>query len=354
MKRKLLIVDKHQFGYLVDTYKWAISLVDKYDITLICMDMQLERYVIDGVRIKYLPSITNRYLRGFIFILFSAWEILNFKGSVIVSYFEFCSIFKRLFPCRKILLDIRTLSVSSSSSVREKQNQAIREACLRYKTISFISEGIRDTLKLPPFLDTYVVPLGADCISDVRKEYESLRLLYVGTLSGRDIDKTILGLHDFLQLYPDRFVTYDIVGDGFNGELFQLKELVERLGLPNTVRLHGYMPHSKLRPLFDQCNVGIAFVPIREYYEHQPSTKIFEYSFSGLYTIATKTKANQELINEDNGMLISDTSSDFRNALVKISSVAFTASEEKIRGSLSEYSWDALVKRKLLPIIERL
>lgn len=354
MKKKLLVIDKHQFGYLVDTYKWVASLANEYDITLVCMDMQAEKYYVDGVKIKYLPIIHNRYIRGILFILFAVWELVNFEGAIIVSYFERCSILKKIFPRKKMLLDVRTLSISSSLAVREKQNKQIRNACLRYKVVSFVSRGIRDALELPLSLDTYIIPLGADCISNTTKEYDPMRLLYIGTLSGRDVHKTILGLYEFIQRYPERTITYDIIGDGFNGELLQLKELVDKMGLHNVITLHGYVPHFKLKPFFDKCNIGVAFVPMRECYEHQPSTKIFEYAFSGLYTIATSTKANQELIDENNGMLITDVQSDFTDALIEISKRTRIISEEVIRQSLIEYSWDTLIKTNLLPIIKNI
>lgn len=39
-----------------------------------------------------------------------------------------------------------------------------------------------------------------------------------------------------------------------------------------------------------------------EYYDSQPPTKTFEYALSGLYVLATKTRENEKVITNDNGV----------------------------------------------------
>ena len=74
--------------------------------------------------------------------------------------------------------------------------------------------------------------------------------------------------------------------------------------LENVCTTHGRIDYYKLKPFFDKCNVGVSYIPIRDYYQYQPPTKTFEYGLSGLVTIATETKSNQEVINNCNGILI--------------------------------------------------
>lgn len=37
-KEKILIIDKHQFGYLTDSYKWSEYLCRKYKVNVVCFD----------------------------------------------------------------------------------------------------------------------------------------------------------------------------------------------------------------------------------------------------------------------------------------------------------------------------
>ena len=53
MKQKLLIIDKCQFGYLTDSYKWCEYLRDEYDITMLCIDSGHKKFEMDGVKIQY-------------------------------------------------------------------------------------------------------------------------------------------------------------------------------------------------------------------------------------------------------------------------------------------------------------
>ena len=80
-----------------------------------------------------------------------------------------------------------------------------------------------------------------------------------------------------------------------------------------------------------------------DYYENQPPTKTFEYAFSGMFTIATRTQANQEIITPQNGLLIGDNSDDFAQSLDVIWKNRDDINSIIIRKSVENYSWENIV-----------
>ena len=178
-------------------------------------------------------------------------------------------------------------------------------------------------------------------------------MLYVGTLSGRDIDKTVKGLAIFKEAHPDVAIHYDIVGDGYNNELSKLKELTKELNITDCVTLHGFKPHTEIKEFLDKCNIGVSFVPITECYNHQPPTKTYEYILSGLYTIATGTYCNKEIITPENGIIINDNEEDFANALNYITQNNKQFNSSIIRETLTESTWKNIVKNYLQPCLNK-
>src|SRR5690554_8211887 len=92
------------------------------------------------------------------------------------------------------------------------------------------------------------------------KSCDNLRLLYVGTLNGRNIDQTIKGLATYIEKHQDVDIIYDIIGDG--NELKMLKELVNDITLTSEVKPHGRIPHFNLQPFVDDAKIGICASPM--------------------------------------------------------------------------------------------
>ena len=255
---RLLIISRQQFGYLVDIYKWCEHISDDYQVDVVTFDGK-EKIILDkpNIKVHYVSYKGNKTLRGIRYILVSLWYMLFFKGNIIVEYFSGCDIFKKLLPWKKMILDIRTLSIKKDEVLRTKDNNAIKKCCQAYDFTTIISEGTRDAISLDK-QKSAIVPLGSDVISTTEKTFDTLRLLYVGTLSGRDIDKTVKGLAIFKEAHPDVAIHYDIVGDGYNNELSKLKELTKELNITDCVTLHGFKPHTEIKVFLDKCNIGVS------------------------------------------------------------------------------------------------
>ena len=351
MMEKLLIINKEPFGYHVDTYKYCQYLKNLYNITYICIEPSSKIESFENIKVKYIPNKYPRIIKGILFLLVCLWTILFFRGKIfVVCSPDFAGKLKKILFWKKMILDIRTLSVDKNENIREKQDLEIKKICDLYEHVSIISEGLREKLDLDKS-KSGILPLGADIISNTCKKFDKKKLLYVGTLYGRDIEKTVYGFALFNQKYPDNNFSYDIIGSGFSNEQEEIQSIINENNLQEKIKLHGFIPNNKLDYFFDNCNIGVAFVPQTSYYEYQPSTKIYEYVLSGLFCIATSTCSNKELINDNNGILIQDSPESFAEVLEGIYLKKNAIDSKIIRNTLIDCTWEKIVNDKLIPIL---
>ena len=349
MKKNLLIIDKHRFGTLTDSYKWCEYLRFSYNITIVTPGGEDNMLRMDGVNLICVPRST-RIVFGIRYMLRCLKEALLARGPVLVVYFKGCDWIKRLVPWKKMILDIRTLSVDANERIRKNDNASIINACRRYDYVTYISKGVFHQLGIEDKKSS-ILPLGADVICSEEKDYSELRILYVGTLTGRHIDQTIEGIDLFIRQHQDIPIRYDIVGDGWNDEVAELHSLVVRKGLEHIITLYGRVPYDQLSDFFSRCNVGLSYIPQTPYFEHQPPTKTFEYVLSGLVCIATSTFANKEIVNINNGVLIDDNPKSFAQGLEYIWDNRTRYQTSKIAITVTDYSWESIVKRYLCPVL---
>ena len=348
--KKILIISKEQFGYHTDIYKWCEFLKDSYEIHVITFNSKKKKIQLEGVKVHYVPSFGSRTIRGAFYIFYCISKLIFFHGIIIICYFKEAWILKKIFPSKKMVLDIRTLDISKEKAKREHEDNIIKKTAKLFDYVTVISDGIRQKINLSNNKSS-ILPLGGDLVLQKPKSFDVLKLLYVGTFNNRDIDKTIKGIAILKKNRPEIEITYDIIGDGYNGELNKYKELVTNLGLDNNIHLHGYIAHHELKVFLDKCNIGVSFIPMTDYFEYQPATKSFEYILSGLFTIATSTYCNKEIITEANGILIQDTPEDFAKGLIKIYEMRNNIKYELIQNSLLRFQWNTIINDIMKPIL---
>lgn len=305
MKTKLLIIDRGQLGILTDTLKYCEYLHCHFNITYICFDEHRKKIEIPQVKIIYVSSSGGKLFKNVRFLITCILYCLFYKGKIFTVYFPKCHWLKKILPFKKMHIDIRTLSVHKSLEQQQIENKSIEHAVNVFDSASFISKGIKQKLHLKTNLPTFILPLGADIISHTDKDFNCLKLLYMGTLSNRHIIDTVKGVKMFKDKYPEIPLIYSIIGDG--EELYEIKNYIHMQKLESTIHTYGRLPYSELKPFLDTHNIGISYIPQLECYEYQPPTKTFEYALSGLYTIATNTYENRQVIHSNNGILINDT-----------------------------------------------
>lgn len=349
-RNRIIIVSPRQFGYQTDYLKYCEYLKNSNEVVFFTLDQGEKKISSNGVCVKY-SKISSRFklLGEICFILKVVLYIMTHRGEVMIAYGSHCSIYKRLLPWRKMVVNFRTVSVAYDPEQRKKENERFRKESLLFDRIIMISEEGASQIGFDKS-KLAVVSLGADIISSTHKDFEPLRLLYVGTLYNRDIIKTIDGFYKFLSQMAVENIHYDIVGDGEEREL--LRNRIEELNIQQYVTLHGKKPYDELKYYFDKCNIGVSFIPITDWYEYQPPTKTFEYCLSGLFCIATATAANSRVINETNGILIQDTSDAFADALTEIYKNHSHINSNQIRLSMMQYTWPMIVNDQLIPALQ--
>jgi glycosyltransferase involved in cell wall biosynthesis len=350
--KRLLIINPVQFGYHLDTYyycKWAHT---SFQITYQGFDTGRPKLEVEGVAVRYVSwrgSRVRRYrrfLRSCLAVCGDGYDV------VFVKYFPGCSLLRRLHPRQRFVLDIRTGSIARNPLRRWWQDLFLRAESLWFRHVTVISASLARKLGLAR---VHILPLGADPIETSPKDFAALRLLYVGTLQDRRIEDTVRAFHRLYRTGDGRVVmTYDVVGDGPNGERDRLHAWVKDHGLDQVVSLPGFVHHRDLAQYYEKCNVGVSYIPINRIYDCQPPTKTFEYLLAGMPVIATKTSENAAVITEHNGLLIEDTPEAFYQAVRKLMGFRHVYSSDRIRAHALKYSWETIVHDNLVPYIHSL
>lgn len=352
-KRRLLLVNGNQFGYSAGHYHYCKYLRDSFELHYLCFDRGRKRLSLEGVKVWYVSFDGARATRILRFVLTSIRISYHLRPDILfVVYFRLSFLLALLCPSKTKIMDIRTGSLSHGRLGRSLDNTILRFQSLMFNARVVLSEGLRESLNLRN-KNTVVLPLGAEIYYAGQHQFESLKLLYVGTLDGRKICDTIEGLALYLQRNGNSIhqLSYTIVGFGSPNEERKLKDTVRRYGLEEVVSFEGRKSYDELQPYFATHNVGVAYVPITKWYQHQPMTKIFEYGLSGMFTLATSTSENARVINEVNGTLCEDNPRSFARALGYIWDRREEFDSSGIRASLADFSWRHLVEYTLEPFL---
>lgn len=352
MKNKLLIVAPYQFGELSDCYYWAkYATLEGWNVTYLGYryhQREIKERSYPGVRVVGVFHSKNRLIHGLKFLGNIIKEIIvHNHRNVIVCRFPKCELLPKIFHSRNIVLDVRTLSVAPNESEREAADNQLRRIMKSFKTISVISKGVGEKLGggCP------ILPLGAEPLSMLAKSFNSLRLFYIGTFNNRNLSQFIEGLALYQKQTGDTTVTFDVVGGGSDAEVQKIKDTIVETGVKG-VELHGYLTHEEAQPYFDKCNIGVCYVPVTDYYQHQPPTKLYEYLLSGMACVSTNTISNLEVMNEDNGVVTCDNPQSVCAGLMAISSLINNYQSDRIGLASQQYHWRTIVKESLLPIFE--
>jgi glycosyltransferase involved in cell wall biosynthesis len=349
---RLLILNPKQFGYHLDTYYYCKWAQHRFQITYHGFDAGQPRLDPNGVEVHYVPrrgNLVTRYLR---FLRSCLAECGGNYDVIFVKYFAGCSLLRLRHPRARFVLDIRTGSIAENPLPRWVQDVLLRAESLWFRHVTVISASLARKLGLA---QGHILPLGADPIATSPKDFSALHFLYVGTFSGRRIEDTVRAFHRFYR-QAGRAVemTYDVIGDGPNGERDRLRAWVKDHGLETVVSLPGFVPHRELGRYYGKCNVGVSYIPINRVYDCQPPTKTFEYLLAGLPVIATNTSENAAVITEHNGLLVDDTPDAFYEALKKLMGNRSSYSSDRIRQDALKYSWETIVHANLVPYLNAL
>lgn len=345
---RLLIVDQHQFGYLTDTYSYARHLMEDTELTYIEWDYGYPRMRLEGVEVLSISREGNKIVRTLRYVRAVARLLRSGRFDMaFVVYFPGSSLLRLVMPSPPLIVDLRTGSEKDDAFARRFENTMMFLETSMFRNISIISDSLRKLLGFKANR-CHLLPLGAEPREYPLKSFDELRLLYVGTLSQRHIDKTVKGIDCFLRKNGGGVrLTYDIVGDGHPEDVQRLHEAVAQSAFSDRFRCHGRVPYERLEPFLEQCNIGVGFIPQTPYYECQPATKIFEYFLAGMPVLATSTAENRVIVSEVNGVVHQDTAESFCQALEELHKRQSSYDSAKIRASVAEYTWRHIVRNNL-------
>lgn len=350
----ILMINQDQFGYKAGYYHYCKHLTAQgHSIVYLCNDHHLPKMSLDGVEVIYVDEPSSVKWRMVFLSRIKSLKKTRNIDVVLCSYFRGCSILKLVASGLPVVVDVRSGDLAKNSVKRNFYNEIIRIETALFDRIMTLSTSLARLLRFKH--GSYdVVPLGSDKISEKLHRYQTINMLYVGTLQQRDIHKTIEGLARFCEKYPNADVRYDIIGFGLPEEESLIKSTIKDSGLSGKVVFHGRINYENLTPYFDNANIGVAFVPMTPYYDCQPSTKIYEYVLSGIYCVATNTYENRILIEPVNGILHDDNADAFCDALTEYylkDKSKFSSAE--IRQSMAKYEWVNVVNNMLLPVLKK-
>jgi glycosyltransferase involved in cell wall biosynthesis len=351
---RLLIVSFEQFGYHTDSYEYCRHLGDRFLITYLCPDQGLPRKSLDDVEVIYLEH--SPFGKVELGLLREAYRLLRRQdfGAAFLRRTKFSFLLRLRHSRTPMVFDIRSGSIEENSLRRTLENFLLRANAMFFPNITVISKGLARQLGLPR--RAHVLPLGADPQPPSPQPCrDELRLIYVGTFKNRHLERTVEGLGELLrEAAPNIPMRYTLVGFGSDEERAAIRHAARTSGLEGCVHLHQRMDRAELPNLLAQHNVGVAYTPQAPWFEHQPSTKLFEYLQSGLLCIATDNSANRELLSPDNGVLVADSAAGFRRGLEQLVAKLPDWSPQAVAASVRDFSWESIVAENLAPYLERI
>jgi len=346
----MLIINKEQYGYHIDTYKYCVYLSGQFNITYICWDENKERIITKGVKCIYLKKEGNLLNRFSILIRSVKKEIKNNNYDIIfILYFFGCSVLRLLDFSSVFNLDIRTIAVTENKTKNFLFDKLLKLETLVFRNITVISEETGIQLGI---IDYKVLPLGGERLVKSDISFSNLNLIYVGTLSNRNIMNLVYGFKNYIDNYSlKKEETLTIIGDGYGNELFVLKEFIKIHNLENHIFAIGYVKNDKLGGYLKKASCGVSYVPITSYYQNQPPTKTYEYLLSGLPVLATNTQANAKIVNSSNGILIQDNVEAISEGIFEISKKLGSYDSKQIQKEMNSSLWENIVRDTFYPYL---
>lgn len=333
---------KHEFSYLGTAFSATENFATSANIPNVTVHDHSCKSGIFG-RLSLLKIIENEVASGNYDVVFTAY----IPGiSILQGFFLKSKV--------KVIVDIRSGFLVGNTFKRYCLNALLRFECRRFQNLTINSTLLSKHLGFS-HAETTELPLGAEPVATTHRTFDKLHLLYVGALSKRNIELTVLGLKYFIdRCGRDCVSKYDIVGAGSEEDEKVVFEMIVSCGLENVVAMHGYIPREKTSEFLQNANLGVSYVPITQYYDMQPVTKTYEFLLAGLPLIATRTTQNQRFVNSQNGILVEDSPESFSQGLLDLKSQfdigAFDS--EKIQEASKQHAWENVISEFYLPFIE--
>lgn len=135
-----------------------------------------------------------------------------------------------------------------------------------------------------------------------RNEDAPLELIYTGTVQkarGRDVMLEAMGI----AVKAGVPVRLTMVGASLE-ELKYCNAYAQRLGIADSVTMHGRVPGREIPAYIAQADAGICIWEDQPWWRYNPPTKLFEYLVAGLPVLASNIRTHTQYItHEENGLI---------------------------------------------------
>lgn len=355
MKKKILLLYDNQYGYHTDTYMYSKYLnKQKYDVHYFCFELGLPKVELEYGKVNYVKIHASKLI-SYLNFFFQLYTFLRKEKFDLIFQVDdkFSLLIRILNLFQPFVFDIRTGDLSENKFRSWFKNFQITFTSFFYKHVSVISKSLKEKLKLKK--STVIIPLGGELLPIQAKKFESIRLLYLGSLNCRSIHETIYGLSLYLnQNNANQNVAYDILGFGKDSVIDEIKEAILKTNLQDKVFFHGHKKIDELLPFFENCNVGVVYIPQTKWYDCQPATKLYECVLAGMPVIATNTTENRLALKNNCGVITEDNSFAFADSLKKIIDEKSKYDSIYIREMYKEFEWSNIVKYQLEPFFDEI
>ncbi len=115
----------------------------------------------------------------------------------------------------------------------------------------------------------------------------------------------------------------------------------------------GKVEYTEIPKRLAHYDIGLSYIPCTPWFNNQPPLKTLEYMSVGLITVATKTAAHTEIWDKLPTELLTDDSVEGYSMGIQyaIDNVEIV-DRESLRKVASLYSWNNLVKNKIIPLYQ--
>ena len=350
--KKLLFINPGHIKSITDVYSYCLYLKDQYDITYIGFEEnQYENQFLD-INLVYLKGYGNNFINKYLFFkTIVKYNKLYEYDFIFINYFKGVSLL-RLFGFKYIFLDIRSSYINNNAVLRYVFNKLIFFETLFFSNITVISEGVKNLLSIPK--RSIILPLGANLVNN-NNITSGFKLLYIGTFFERNIKNTIIAFSKFIKnsnITNNQLVSYTIIGYGSESEINDIIFTINKYDMNNFVIYKGFIKYPELNFYLQNHNIGISYIPIKDYYNFQPPTKTYEYLMNGLVVIGTRTFENSKIITKENGILINDNIESVYKGIDFIYKNLQYYNTKSIQADSVKYSWQNIINSYLKPLIE--
>lgn len=369
MKKKILIVNKSILGInhfkATLNYKLTTELEKYYDIEYLMFLQPKHYFEFDKFSKKSGKLIKLKYnSEGFVYKTINSFSIIRSVckelvatncdlvwmsiTSNILDVFSFIFVF--FFDREKIILQLFTPSISKSAFERNVLDYLIALNLKIFPKLAGKNDKliIRYRLKRRELVD---VKLGMFDYGFQERDYAKIKLVYVGTFVGRDVHKTVEAVARYNKKFTSK-ISYDIIGKGSKEDKLKIENVIRSFNMNKYIKMHGVVSNEELLNFLKINNVGVAFVPLKEFFNDVKVTKTIEYLLTGMPVIATKNTYNLVHVNNSNGILVDDTIESFHEALVNMKTLANQMDYMQIRKGVIDLSLNYTISKFYIPFVE--